>query len=674
VADFVAWQGELLAGHLELFSKWYAQDYRLVSLSIYGDFFFQWYAAVMVKSEDPVPQRQFALLSINEWQQTFDEQAEQGFGPIILAAMGSSSAPFFAAVFEPREQIPLTRHQLTSGDLTDLSTIQGMNSSANSQGLILTWAASYGDPGDPRFAAIWNTNADNTLWNNDGLVDDPTDYSSRFNAQTSGWCRPAFVTVGTNNTYMSVFVANEVGPWAAAYDCNSSAYEAALENWGRQGYYPLWAQASGASPASARFAALFVQTGQTINKQFTSSGPIANLDIDQQVQSVMEAYPVARHASLAIVSGTKLVYARAYTLAEPDWPVVQPTTFFRLASVSKTVTALAIYQLIEENVLHTTDTLQDILQLRTPAGGYPSDPKFGEITIGQLLVHTSGLDTDGFSNGTAVVQAFADAGVAIDLPVTQSMTDSYIASQYLLYPPGTVQQYSNCGYYLLGRVVARLRGTNTPIDAYQQHLLAPLSISRIRSSVDLISQQLPDEARYQAAWIDKTAPSPLPDLTVAQSLMTPDQPLVPAGYGNYELAITQGAGGLSAATTDLARLIAIMMDPNDNPALHRSTISSMLKAGSALTAANQISGYGFDSVFSLGSDQYHGQKGGEIINAAGVFEFNGDWGFALFFGSPAQRPSLNPVWYPDFTVMMNKAKATSWSAGDLFPEFGMPSF
>jgi hypothetical protein len=102
------------------------------------------------------------------------------------------------------------------------------------------------------------------------------------------------------------------------------------------------------------------------------------------------------------------------------------------------------------------------------------------------------------------------------------------------------------------RVVAHLRGKVSPVQAYQALLFDPLAIKRIRSTTDLISAQPADEARYQAAEIDASSPS---DLQVAPSLMSPDQPPVPAGYGNCELAIAQGSGGLSAATTDLARLM-----------------------------------------------------------------------------------------------------------------------
>ena len=125
-------------------------------------------------------------------------------------------------------------------------------------------------------------------------------------------------------------------------------------------------QASGPDAASASFAALFVQEQTTVPRTFTATGPVANLDIDAAVLSAMEAYPMVRHAALAIVHGTELVYARGYTLAEPDWPMVQPTTYFRLASGSKVVTALAIYQLLESGALDAATSVQDILQLSTP--------------------------------------------------------------------------------------------------------------------------------------------------------------------------------------------------------------------------------------------------------------------------------------------------------------------
>ena len=345
MVQFEAWHGKTLAEHEALRNQWMPQGYRFVSLSIYGAVSAPVFAAVMVKQAVPVAQREFPVMTATEWQQTFDAQAQQGYGPIILAVTGTGADPRFAAVFEPQASIPLTRHGLTGGSYNDPATIQGVNFSARADGLILSWAASYGTSADPVFAGIWQPNLDATLWNCDGLTDSAAYYQARFDAETAAWCRPGFVTVGPGNTYMSLFVANETGPWQARHNMTPAEYQAQFNTLTAEGYFPVCVQASGPDAASASFAALFVQEQTTVPRTFTATGPVANLDIDAAVLSAMEAYPTVRHAALAIVHGTELVYARGYTLAEPDWPIVQPTTYFRLASGSKVVTALAIYQL-----------------------------------------------------------------------------------------------------------------------------------------------------------------------------------------------------------------------------------------------------------------------------------------------------------------------------------------
>ena len=131
---------------------------------------------------------------------------------------------------------------------------------------------------------------------------------------------------------------------------------------------------------------------------------------------------------------------------------------------------------------------------------------------------------------------------------------------------------------------------------------------------------------------------------------------------------------MSAAMTDLARLVAVFLDQKDTPTLKRATLTGMLNRAAALQAAgNQRAGYGLDAVAVQNAGLYYGQKGGLIINAAGVLQFSGEWGFVLCFGSPAQVTNQAPIWYPDFTPMMNIAMNVSWSSSDLFPDFGMPS-
>jgi CubicO group peptidase (beta-lactamase class C family) len=668
MATMTAWHGKTLDDHVKLRDDAAKAGYRFLSLSLHGSTGAPRYTAVMIKRTTIVAQRDWPALSADEFQAKFNEQVKDGYGPVIIAATGSAESPLFTAVFQPMKPIPLTRHRLKSGADDDVDTIQGMNKKAHAEGLIPRWLAVYGDADDPRFAAIWVPNTDKVIWNADGLVETGGDYQNRINAQTSGWCRPALVTLNREVRYLSLFVDNEVGPWVARHGLTSDQYQNEFDAWTPKGYFPVCVQGGG-SDSSTRYAALFAKSEDPVGKQFQATGPVTNAEIDAIIATAMKDSPV-RHASLAIVHGTKLVYARAYTWGEPDWPLVQPTSRFRLASVSKTVMALAVYQLIESKKLHLTDKMQDILQLKTPGGGAPKDPRFKDITIKHLLEHTSSLNANAYRNDVNVLAAHkaAQPGGNWHLPVTAAMTDSYIASLDMRKDnPGVSQCYNNCGYYLLGRIVAKLRGKDAPIDALQDFLFDPLHIHRIRRAPSLIATTPADEARYRAQ-----------DIPVYPSVMSDDRPLVPLGYGHEQYAKQEGSGGLSAATTDLARLIAILVSQKDNPALKGTTIVDMLSAGAAVkisTASDcpnnpdSRSGYGFDRLTKLGNGKFYGQKGGSLDTSGNVLQINGDWGFAMCWGGKATAAS---GWYPDYPAVMNIAKAVAWGSTDLFPQFGMP--
>src|SRR5579864_8870632 len=109
---FMAWHGATLAEHTAKRDTYLAQGYRFISLSVYGAITSPYYAAVMIKPESPMTQHDFPAMPAQQWQQTFDSEAALGYGPIILTATGSASNPLFAAVFEPQNPIPLTRHGL----------------------------------------------------------------------------------------------------------------------------------------------------------------------------------------------------------------------------------------------------------------------------------------------------------------------------------------------------------------------------------------------------------------------------------------------------------------------------------------------------------------------------------------------------------------------------------
>jgi CubicO group peptidase (beta-lactamase class C family) len=661
-----AWHGKTFDEHVHLRDDAAKNGYRFLSLSIHGTSSSPHYTAVMIKRAVVVAQRDWPLLTATEFQKVFDEQAKQGFGPVMLAATGSAGDPRFAAVFEMQSPIALTRFGLRSGTDADLESIQGMNKKAKADNLILHSLAIYGDAATPRYAAVWLPNTANTVWNADGVNETGDQYQARFNAQAAGWCRPVQVATNGAGHFFSMFAHNEIGPWVARHGMTADAYQAEFNIWTAKGYFPLSVQGGG-SGSDTRYTALFAKQETALPQTFTPVGPTANAAIDNVIMQAMRDSPVW-NASLAIVHGKKLVYARAYSYGEPDWPICQPTSRFRIASVSKFVTALAIYQLIGEGKLALTDKLQDILQLKTPAGGAVADADFKNVTIKHLLEHTSGIDANSFRNEGAILNAFkaAQPGGNFHLPATAEQCDAYIASLNMTPGnPGTMMGYNNCGYYLLGRVVAKKRNRARPIDAFQDFLFDPLFIHRIRRATSLIASTPSDEARYRSQ-----------DIPVMASVMSDAQPLVPMGYGTEHFERQEGGGGLSAAATDLARLIAIMQSPDDNPAMKRSTIETMMtnaidtiKTWNGKTT-DLRAGHGWDGAAALGNHKFYGQKGGSLNTSGNVLEFNGDWGFAMCWGG---KPGAAAGWYPDFPAVMGVAKAALAGAPDLFPQFGMPS-
>jgi CubicO group peptidase (beta-lactamase class C family) len=417
-------------------------------------------------------------------------------------------------------------------------------------------------------------------------------------------------------------------------------------------------------------------------------------DIDDAVKQVMERGHV-RGAALAIVQGTHLVYTKGYTLAEPGYSDVRPVTYFRQASVSKMVTALAVYQLLQENKLPNglDTTLQSILHLKLPPkrvdGNQPqpgeilkpgrnprpantSDPRFGSITLRHLLEMSSGLDMDLDWADLQTAAAFGSS-----LPVSPEQLASYCASEKLWATPGdrARQAYNNTGYLMLSLAVAKLRNAPSFVEAIGPTLLRPLSIRRVRESRSLLSAQLPDEAHYDA---DSPETDP--------SVMTQDRPAVPLGYGTENIQNFLGGGGLSAAVTDMARLLAALSMKN-SPILSNDTRLLMLdnaaKCNDLHAVTDQFGNkdtthgcHGFDAVTKMGDGVYSGQKGGYLVTSQSsiYFETNGI-SFAVAWNSHTTKPGgpTNEQWYPNFQPVLDAARKHDWGKTDLFPMYGMPA-
>jgi CubicO group peptidase (beta-lactamase class C family) len=162
---------------------------------------------------------------------------------------------------------------------------------------------------------------------------------------------------------------------------------------------------------------------------------------------LMDAYLTAAHkidwfsGSVLVARGGKIILTKGYGMANYELGVPNtPDIKFRLGSVTKQFTAMAILQLEEQGKLKVTDTVQSI---------FPDYPGGDKITIHHLLTHTSGIPS---------LTEFPDYPKTMALPSTTLQTVARFKDMPLEFAPGERFSYSNSGYILLGAVIEKVTG------------------------------------------------------------------------------------------------------------------------------------------------------------------------------------------------------------------------
>jgi CubicO group peptidase (beta-lactamase class C family) len=213
-----------------------------------------------------------------------------------------------------------------------------------------------------------------------------------------------------------------------------------------------------------------------------------------------------------VARGDRVVLEKGYGMASYELGVPNtPEREFRIASVSKPFTEIAIARLANEGKL-TFDT---------PLSRFvPEYPKGDQITIRMLMEHRAGVpNVNSIPYDEEAVQANTlDSLVAV------------LEARPLDFPPGTRRSYSNGGYALLARVIERASGQSYP-DYLRAAVLRPLGL-----------EETGDESEWLVVDGKATGYQPSP---VARGR------LAPAPY--QQMATKQGGGSLYSTAHDLFR-------------------------------------------------------------------------------------------------------------------------
>ena len=150
-------------------------------------------------------------------------------------------------------------------------------------------------------------------------------------------------------------------------------------------------------------------------------------------------------ASVVVIRDGQLIVRRAYGMADLEHRVLAtPETDYRLASVSKQFTAMAVMLLVKDGKLRYDQPIRDFLPELPPATA--------AVTVRHLLNHTSGLlDYEDLIPETRTTQLDDNDVLAL-----------LAAQDSVYFPAGTQYRYSNSGYVLLGLIVARVSGMSLP--------------------------------------------------------------------------------------------------------------------------------------------------------------------------------------------------------------------
>ncbi|MFN8241654.1 MAG: serine hydrolase domain-containing protein [Bacteroidales bacterium] len=248
-------------------------------------------------------------------------------------------------------------------------------------------------------------------------------------------------------------------------------------------------------------------------------------------------------ASVAVSRNGKLVYARGFGFADKEAGIeIQPYNKFRIASISKLVTAVAIMKLQEsgklsvyERVFGPGGILNDSIFM------HPRDKRAYDITVAHLLSHEGGWTTRWGDQMFMPVTVAESMGMVP--PVDTRTIVKFALGKYMHFTPGTGKSYSNLGYAILGLVIEKVSGM-TYEEYCKKEVLEPLGIYDMTLAKNLSSEKAPFEVNYYE-----------PGDAVLKPSIYDTTKIVPASNGGNDIEALGGAGAWIATAPDLLKLL-----------------------------------------------------------------------------------------------------------------------
>lgn len=273
----------------------------------------------------------------------------------------------------------------------------------------------------------------------------------------------------------------------------------------------------------------------------------------RSVAAYLDAQGRDEFSGTVLVARGGRVLTRAYGLADHEWNIRnRPSTRFRIGSLTKQFTAVAILLLAEDGRLSLDDSVCRHIE--------PCPEAWRPIRIAQLLDHSSGIPD---------IVRLPGMRERATQPARMEDTIALLARQPLEFAPGSRARYGNSGFILSAAIIARLSGMSYA-EFLDRRVYAPLGMTASGYAFDaaIIPQRARGYARREgglqnASFIDMSVPigagsqySTVEDLYRWDRALRDDRLLSAASRARMFTANAQGFGlGWEIATENGRRVI-----------------------------------------------------------------------------------------------------------------------
>lgn len=214
-------------------------------------------------------------------------------------------------------------------------------------------------------------------------------------------------------------------------------------------------------PATVPSTSMVVSTTTTTSTP--AQEPLPNTELFDAAIKLHTLDAGSRDVSAAVVFAGQVVHTFAASTSKSSRPVNVDTNF-RIASISKILTAEVVMKLVDQELLQLDEPIVGVIA--DSFGLTVADERARNITIRQLLSHTSGISN--------FLKIFFDSGFYDQMGMLTEVLGQSLATQ-----PGSTYKYSNVNFILLGKAIELVTGLAYQ-DAAKQLVLAPLGLQSFR--------------------------------------------------------------------------------------------------------------------------------------------------------------------------------------------------